>query len=176
MHSGKGFYARPLFNKLLELDPLAPINHMILGALELLDGKYNTAIKHLIRAHELEHDNPLFRYWYAKCHAYNNNYKEAYRLFDLIEKDTPQALFNKLGRFFKYTLQGKDEKALSVVTEDFKKTAKEDELYPIWMAESYALIHEYNEAIDWIEWGVDFGFIHYQWLSEINPFLENIRG
>ncbi|OVE78806.1 hypothetical protein BVY00_01925 [bacterium G20] len=73
-------------------------------------------------------------------------------------------------------MQGKDEKALSVVTEDFKKTAKEDELYPIWMAESYALIHEYNEAIDWIEWGVDFGFIHYQWLSEINPFLENIRG
>ena len=49
-------------------------------------------------------------------------------------------------------------------------------MYPIWMAEGYSLIGEKGDAIDWIEHGIDYGFIHYLWLSENDPFLEKIRG
>jgi hypothetical protein len=53
---------------------------------------------------------------------------------------------------------------------------KGDEIFPIWMAESYALINEINESIDWLEHGVTCGFINYLFLMEYDPFLANIRG
>jgi hypothetical protein len=114
--------------------------------------------------------------WYAKGLAYDHCYEEAYRLFNLIEKDKNASFFAKLGTFFKYALQGKKEEAFQSAIEDLKNTAKEDEMYPIWMAESYALINENDEAIDWLEHGINFGFIHYPFLNEYDPFLENIRG
>ena len=43
------------------------------------------------------------------------------------------------------------------------------------MAESYALIDEYKEALDWLEHGVDFGFINYPFLTEYDRLLGNIR-
>jgi hypothetical protein len=44
------------------------------------------------------------------------------------------------------------------------------------MAESYALIDEKNEAIDWVECAIKCGFINYPILVEYDPFLDNIRG
>ena len=79
---------------------------MILGACELVAGRYNLAFKHLIKAYELEPANPLFRYWYAKCLAYDMQYEEAYQLFELIEKDTNTSVLSNLGTFFKYLLRG----------------------------------------------------------------------
>lgn len=52
---------------------------------------------------------------------------------------------------------------------------KEDEMFPIWMAESYSLINEKDEAIDWLEHGVKSGFINYPFLMEYDLFLANIR-
>jgi len=37
------------------------------------------------------------------------------------------------------------------------------------------LIDEKDEAIDWLEEVVKWGFINYPFLNEIDPFLENIR-
>jgi hypothetical protein len=64
---------------------------------------------------------------------------------------------------------------LRFVTEEFKSSVKEDELIPIWMAETYALIYEKSEAIDWIDCGIKSGFINYAFLMEYDPFLANIR-
>jgi non-specific serine/threonine protein kinase len=174
--SGKGDAGRSLFRRGLELDPLTPINHMILGSLELLEGRRSLGLKHIIRAHEIEPENPIFRYWYAMGLAYDHRYEEAYKLFNLIEKETSTTIFSKLGTFIKYALQGEKEGALQSVTEDLKSLAKEDEMYPIWMAEGYSLIGEKGDAIDWLEHGINYGFIHYLWLSEKDPFLEKIRG
>jgi len=173
--SGKGTEGRSILGRLLEIDPLTPLNHMVLGALELFEGRSKSGLKHIVRAHELEPENPLLRFWVAVGLAYDHRYDEAYPLFDLIEKETTTSILPKLSQFFKYALQGKKELALKAATEDLKSVAKEDEMFPIWMAESYALIEERNEAIDWLEHGINFGFIHYPWLSEHDPFLKNIR-
>lgn len=174
--SGKGIAGRSFIRRCLEIDPLTPLNHMILGVLELVEGSFSEGLKHIIKAHEFEPENPLFRYWYAVGLAYDSRYEEAYILFNLIEKETNTSLFSKLGTFFKYALQGKKEEALQSVSEDLISMAKEDEMYPIWMAESYSLIGEKGDAIDWLEHGINFGFTHYPWLSDYDPFLKNIRG
>ena len=77
--------------------------------------------------------------------------------------------------FFKYALQKEKAKALQTLTNDLKIKAEGDELAPLWMAEAYALIDEKEEAIDWLEILVDWGFFNYPFLNEYNPFLENIR-
>ena len=123
----------------------------------------------------MEGENPIFRYWIAKGLAYAQRYEEAHKLFDKIEKESPETAWAKLGSFFKFALQNKKSEALQCVTEEFKRLMKEDELFPIWMAESYALIDEKNEAIDWVENGVKFGFIDYPFLMEYDLFLANIR-
>jgi len=166
---------RPLVNRLLMIDPLTPVNHMIAGALEWMEGNFDAGLKHIKKSHELESSIPIFRYWYAKALAYNGQIEEAYSLLTLVEEDTPGNIFAWLGTFFRYAHQGNKTKALESVTEEFKTTAREDEIYPIWMAESYSLIDEKKEAIDWIEHVVDFGFINYHFLNEYDPFLDDIR-
>ncbi len=175
-HSGKVFAARPLMERLLEIDPLNPLNYFFSGLVELMDGKFERGLKELHKARQMEEENPLFRYWIAKGLAYAQRYEEAYKLFDQIEKESRETVWAKLGSFFNFALQNKKSEALQSVTEEFKMLMKEDELFPIWMAESYALINEKNEAVDWVENGVKFGCIDYPFLMEYDPFLANIRG
>jgi tetratricopeptide (TPR) repeat protein len=175
IHSGRGYAARPLVNKLFEIDPLTPFSHYGAGVLELINGRFDAGLKELSRALQLEENNPFFQYWYARDLAYAHRYEEAYKLFGLIGKDAPETIWAKLGAFFMFALQDKKAEALQIVTEEFKRLAKEDEMFPVWMAESYALINEKNEAIDWLENGVKWGFINYPFLAEYDPFLANIR-
>ena len=45
-----------------------------------------------------------------------------------------------------------------------------------FMAAAYALVNERQSALDWLENAVDKGWICYPFLSEYDPWLENIRG
>ena len=44
------------------------------------------------------------------------------------------------------------------------------------IAAGYALLDRPGEALDWLENAVNRGFLNYPFLSEYDPFLENIRG
>ncbi len=173
--AGRGNEARSFLLKLVEIDPLTPINRMILGAIEFLDGRFESGLKHINRAQELEPENPLLRFWVAMGMSYTHHIVEACQMFDRIKRDTKDHVFAALGQFFKYALTGDKEKALKAVTEELKNVAKEDEMYPIWMAECYSMIGKKKEAIGWLIQGIDYGFLHYPWLSGNDPFLENIR-
>jgi TolB-like protein len=175
-HVGHTVAARPLIRRGLEIDPLTPVNHMIAGGVEWMDGRFDAGREHIKRAHELESAVPFFRYWYGRALAYTGRFEEAYRLFEMIERDTPDIIFAWLGRFFRFAHQGDKETALGSVTERLQVNAREDEIYPVWMAENYALIDEREAAIDWLEHVVDFGFINHSFLNVHDPFLEAIRG
>jgi serine/threonine protein kinase/tetratricopeptide (TPR) repeat protein len=175
-HSGKCEVARSLSRKILELDPLSPKSHMLEGTIDLFEGKFGSAIRSLYEFHQIEPGNPFYRYWYAKAHAYNQNIEEALKIFELIEKDTPNTIWSQLSVFFTHALKGKKTEALQSVTKEAKEMFKKDEMFPVWMAESYTLIHEIEEAVDWLEHGVNWGFINYPFLNEYDRFLENMRG
>jgi non-specific serine/threonine protein kinase len=175
-HSGKCEAARSLVRKILELDPLSPKSHMFEGTIKLFEGKFSSAIKSLYKFHQIEPGNPFYRYWYAIANAYNQNIEEAYKIFALIERDTPNTIWSQLSAFFINALKGKKAEALQSVTKETREMFKKDEMFPIWMAESYTLIHEKEEAFNWLEHGISWGFINYPFLNEYDPFLESIRG
>jgi TolB-like protein len=55
---------------------------------------------------------------------------------------------------------------------DFSKT---DEFYPVCIANSLALVGEYEEALIWLNRAVNWGFRNYKFLAEYNVFLEPLR-
>jgi tetratricopeptide (TPR) repeat protein len=175
-HSGKIVAARPLISRLLEIDPLNPMNYFWAGALELMDGKFELGLKEFNKGCQMDKGNPLIWYSIAAMSAYARRYEEAYKLFNQIEQEFSKTVWATLGSFFKFALQNKKSEALQSVTEELKSLMKGEEMYAIFMAESYALINEKNEAIDWLENGVKSGFINYPFLMEYDPFLANICG
>ena len=50
-----------------------------------------------------------------------------------------------------------------------------DALAPIGFAEGCALLGETEKALEWLEHGLELGFINYPALAEKNPFLESLR-
>ena len=58
----------------------------------------------------------------------------------------------------------------------FKNKARCDLYDAQHMAECDALIGEKEEAITSLEYAVNLGNVNYPYYSEIDPFLENIRG
>jgi len=141
----------------------------------LSDGRFDQALDLFHKACELEAD-PIFRYWYAKSLAYSHRLEEACQLMELIGREASETHWARLSLFFMYAVQGKKAKALEVVTKEFKNMMRGDEYYSIWMAESYALIDEKEDSIEWVEEGVRNHCINYPFLNQHDSFLENIRG
>jgi TolB-like protein/predicted Zn-dependent protease len=175
-HSGKASAARPLIDRLLEIDLLNPMVYFFAGLLEVMDGKFDVGLKKLNKGQQMQKENPVIRYWIAKALAYGQNYEEAIKLLDQIQKESPGSVWDVLGSFFKFALQNNKSEALQILSEEYKMMMKEDEMFPIWIAESYSLLNEKNEAIAWLENGVKSGFINYRFIMEYDLFLENIRG
>jgi hypothetical protein len=64
---------------------------------------------------------------------------------------------------------------MEAVTPDLEKAAKGVEYFSRDMAHGYALIGENDSAMDWLENAVNRGFIHYPFISEIDPFFMKLR-
>jgi hypothetical protein len=60
-------------------------------------------------------------------------------------------------------------------TTEIKSNAMTDEYYPTQVAVALALIGEHEQAMDWIEQAVSWGFTNYRWLGEFNRFFEPLR-
>ena len=173
--SGKGFAAGPLFKKALEIDPLNPLIYGFSAAASAYEGDFATALERCTTFLQMNPDNPLGRVVYAIFLAYNHRYDEAFAHIDRHIKDSPQSVWAQLGVFLKYALQGNKDMALQSATDELKEAMKWDNIYPVWMAECYALIGEKEEAIEWIEEATRWGFINYDFFTKHDPFLENIR-
>lgn len=69
----------------------------------------------------------------------------------------------------------KKQKALDNVSETLEKAAWWDDAYPLMMAESYSVLEEYDKAFHWLNRAIDYGITNIPFLSEYDPFLENLR-
>jgi len=175
-HAGKTLAAIPLVDRLLRIDPLSPISHFGSGFLYMMDGRFDLALEPHHKGYQMDPENPAYRWVYAWTLTYNQRLKEAYSLLDRNATDAPEHFFTRLGLFFKYALQGKKLEALQFVTPELQITARRDMQYSWSVSTGYALLDEKEKALDWLENAMNRGFINYPFLSEYDPFLENIRG
>jgi len=173
---GKITAARPLAERLLQVDPLMPVNNFIPGTLDWFDGKLVNAIQPFRKAHEMDPKNAHTQFWYAYILASNNRTEEALDVLNLLSDDAPEVPLNQLHRFLKLALRGEKEKALRYLSAGVISTARTDFNWSWIMLDFFALINEKQEAMDWLENSIRMGVINYPLLAKYDPFLQNIRG
>ena len=172
--SGYGELAGDSISKILNTDPLNPMSHLVAGIVEAMYGRFDQGHNFIRKAFEID-PNPFFGWWLSKILAYGNRIDEAYKLIDQFSAMADDVHWAKLGIIFKYALEGKEEKVLELYTDKLKNMLRGDELYGIWVAESYALINHKQEALEWLEEAINNQFINYPFLTKHNPFLKNLH-
>ena len=173
--SGKAYAARPVIKRLLEIDPLNPQTYVTLANSDLFDGKFDTSLQSYHTAYEIDPNNEFYGFAYGWALLFSNRFNEAIRIFNIFEEH-PNVLFSHYVLLYKHALQNNKTGILHLVTDEMKANAKRDEIYPIMLADCFSIINEPDEAINWLEYGIKWGFINYPFLNEHDPFLENIRG
>jgi thioredoxin-like negative regulator of GroEL len=155
---------------------MMPINNFVPGMLDWFDGNLNEAIKPFAKAHQMDPQNPHTQFWYAYILACNKRTKEALSVLKFLPKDAPATPLNQVYRFLKYALEGDEIRALQCVTADLLTTSRDDFNWSWIMTDLYSLIDAKHEALDWLENSIRVGVINYPFLSEVAPWLQNIRG
>jgi len=178
-HVGRPDLAKPILDKLIDLDPLSPLNHVVLGLYYRWTGEFDNALKSFNNVLELEPNSVLANFWIAYTLLWSKKYDKAYALIDRMAKKESSDQMNKVFTgwllFLKYALKGEKSRALESLNEDVINFFWSDADLPFLGAGGFALIDEKKEAFRWLEHSINKGFVNYPLLSEIDPFLENIR-
>ncbi|MFC2096739.1 hypothetical protein ACFLSI_00250 [Bacteroidota bacterium] len=174
--SGKNSLSAPMFRDAFKLDPFNPLIYAFFSAAELYEGRFESSKEYNLKYLQLDPNNPLMKVCYSFVLAYNNQPDDAINNIDQLLKDDPQSTFSQLGIFLKHALQGNKDEAIKSVTDSLKTALRDNNLYPLFMADCYSLINEKETAIDWVENSTQWGFINYNYLNQHAPFLDNIRG
>ena len=172
---GKVSPAIPLAKRALEIDPLNPVGQRLPGILHFYDGRFDLALEPAFRAYQMDPENPA-HFWYALILAYNKHFEEAYSVIDGSSKAAPDHFYTKLGILLKKALKGDRDGVSQLLTPDLKNTSERDVQYSSFLATIFAILDDRKSALDWLENAVNRGFINYPFLSEHDPFLQNVRG
>ena len=168
--------AEKLIEKAKTIDPLTLIIKAGQGWRLFFLGKFQESVNEFAEwQHFLEQGNTPIIILNAWNNGLNRNFKEAFRIIDNLVLANPTHIFSSLGLFMKYSWMKEKQKALDIVSETLEKAAWWDDIYPLIMAEGYAVIEEYDKAFRWLNRAIDYGITNIPFLSEYDPFLENLR-
>jgi TolB-like protein/lipoprotein NlpI len=173
---GKTKSLPPLLERLLQIDPLTPINYCLPAVIHSSEGRYEPAVELFKRFYEMGPQNPVAQLYYAAYLAAAKRYEEAYGLWDHLVETIPGSVMAAYASFWKYALQGEKSKALGAVTHDLVEHAKSETIQSFEMGRYYALLKERDAAFSWLENAISRGLINYPLVSSYDPYLESIRG
>jgi TolB-like protein len=168
--------SRRLLERVATIDPLTPFSQGAVGFLQWMEGDFGAVIESLQDwAKQAEAGKSPWRTYHAYLHGLGGNFDEAIRLVDQMISDSPDHLLTSLGRFLKHAWLCEREQALEAVTKDLETGARWDDVWPLLMADGYALIDERDRALSWLEHAIQFGMTNVNYLGIHDPFLVSLR-
>ena len=176
MYVGRSSSAEPMIERLLQIDPLTPMNYIFIGLVRLVQGHSAQAIELVRRSDRMNPEFTWGKFWLSLSLAIDNQLDAAFETIDqaVREKDrdnlTREFLF-----FLKYALERDKEKALTVLSTETKAFSWQPDM-SVWMSGLLALMNEKEQSFAYLEDAVNKGFINYPFLNEHHPWLANIRG
>ena len=175
-NNGKPNAALPLAERIINLDPSSYFGPFCKMWVDLLNGNLSDCLKKSYEVYKMAPNAPMMKVAHAAALAYNNKMEECYSVCDENFRNNPESIFALMGQCLKYALQGEREKTIKAMSGGVKDKARTDLWDAYFIAACDALIGEKDEAITSLEYSVNLGALNYHLYSEIDPFLENIRG
>jgi non-specific serine/threonine protein kinase len=173
---GKTSASRPFVEQLLQSDPLNCLTHVASAVQNFYEGQFKAALEAGRVAYELDPEGIFSRGWYVMPLIWNQRFKEAWNILDRWRNDMPGHAWLLGMTSVLHAIQGKKAESQALLTEQLLAELWNDTV-AIWdFADVYALNGETEEALKWLEHGLDIGCINYPFLSQFDPHLENIRG
>jgi serine/threonine protein kinase/tetratricopeptide (TPR) repeat protein len=167
--------ARPLFDKLLEIDPLFDYLHWGLGFEAHFAGEFARAEKCFERARELAPDHPGGAMVLVQLFG---SIGDIERMTRLVEREVPDPLahpLHTLTHILKHALLGDAAAANALATPEWEAKVWSDFQYTYATAQAHALLGQNDEALRWLERSISRGFLCYPFISERDPLLARLR-
>ncbi|MFC2157873.1 hypothetical protein ACFLT9_08555, partial [Acidobacteriota bacterium] len=162
--------------KLMEIDPVSPINYFTISMMYLAEGQWNKGTELMRKCIELD---PGFRWvnlWLAHIYARIQDNSKFYEVVDhLLEEDSEDIIAQWI-LFLRNIYEKNWRNALKALNKDLEDFCWKDPEGVWLMAGCFATIGERDHALKWMEHAFERGWINYPLFARIDPFLENIRG
>jgi eukaryotic-like serine/threonine-protein kinase len=173
--SGRETASRALFTRLLEADPLTPVNYCTIGFLEVLEGHPERALEPYARLYHLDPTSPFAAWTYAWALAWNQRLDEQAVVVQRLAQDAPNTVFASLSRLLNHATHGEHQEALEAVTAEAKAAALGTEMFSRELAHGYAVAGAVDEALDWLEQANRLGLTNYPFLARHDRMLDHVR-
>lgn len=160
----------------LRLDPLYFPSRLMRAVVDLLGGRPVPALERIRDDHRrMAPGVPFAGWWHAQIAAHAGEDSEARAVAE--EAAEMEDAFADFCRVFARTLAHDRDGALEILDQTpLRKMARTDEYYPIFLANNLCWVGETDEALDWIESAVSWGFTNHVFLSQHDRFLEPLHG
>jgi tetratricopeptide (TPR) repeat protein len=172
---GKASAAVPLVERYVVVCPVGFRVLFVQGCLHFFDGAYYRSLEPYLRARQMGQRDPLSGLFYALALAYCDSTREAISIIDESIMANPTGSAADLLRVMKYALNRDRERALLALTPDAERTCRRDAAWSYLLGAILAKAGAKEEALEWLENGVDKGSINYPFMEK-DPFLDSIRG
>ena len=172
---GKTSEALPLANRIIKLDPINPISGF-LSVVLFYQGKFIEAVEAGDKFFsDAMLEIPFVRFYKSLFLVFAGEEKEALDILEPIEQISKPDMYIQNARLLRFVLQGKKNRIRELMTKKFILTEKRDAAASCWAASFFAMLGDFDSAVDWLENSVDLGFINYPYMSQYDPFLSNMQ-
>jgi non-specific serine/threonine protein kinase len=173
---GKIKAARDLAERNLRVNPLNPMSNFMVSFLYYYEGKFDSALHSVNECLQQDSENIIFLFHKALYFACNQSYDDAILVIKKMKKAAPKHIWMNFGLFLKFAIKGKGDKVLKLETQEFKKYAKRDPSFSLYLSSFYSLAGLKLKSLVWLENAVNKGLINYPFLNKYDPLMNNIRG
>jgi serine/threonine protein kinase/lipoprotein NlpI len=175
LSTGQTSAARDLFERLAAIDPLTPLNHLLVGYAAFFDGRFSDAVQPVRRALAMDDDAPVLLWCAVRILAAAGELPEAEAAVARLRRAHPDSLFARAATAFGHAMCGRDGDAIREITPAVEDWALHDGEWAQFLADAYALAGRRDEALAWLGRAVAAEFINHRFLAVHDPFLAELR-
>ncbi len=170
-YQGRADLAKPVADRLIELDPLSPVSRWPSIAGPLFSGDFEGGLEAARRMLELDPSSPNSKLTVVLALYHLGRHDEAEELC----RDMVAEPDSDLNTFFMGVLRAmwrSDTAEIErLLAGPYLDMGKWDQEVALFIAQAYAVVGKASEALDWLETAVDLGVINYSYFTEHDPAL-----
>ncbi len=175
-YQGRADLAKPVADRLIELDPLSPVSRFPSVAGPLFSGDFEGGLEAARRMLELDPSSPNSKLTVVLALYHLGRYDEAEELCRDMVAEPDSELNTFFMGIFRAMWRSDAAEIERLLAGPYLDMGKWDQEAALWIAQAYAVGGKASEALDWLETAVDLGVINYPYFTEHDPALAHVRG